>query len=519
MAVADRHHVRGVFIAMQSEWLVSRITGLVLLVLVASAIVPAPTPGHAHWLTKMLKEAGEAGGDAARLGGGALDEVVGVVTGLPKGLKGRTALAAHATPEGHWTFTNADGAKFTAASADEMGRVASALAPDAPAGGRLSLYLSDESVFLRRRHLAVLPDDADLYLVHRGQHYRLVRQGAGEAADLFARSGGLMIKLTERSDFAEAIFQLGRRLEPGTVRVLSLTPNGPASLTMRGRLTNSDKLPIADAVDPARIGEALRGVPGQTVIVTGRVADDVLEFQAVGGASRSVSLTDLRKAAAEADVNLIILRSTSGAQAGGQNWLWQTIEVEGLKEALGQKTYGGFLSGLAERRGGFVVWVEQDPSARVRLVGMPRPDGGSVIDDVGTWWGDTVSDVVGNLVTEGVEAALTSEARQKELDDRIVPGVPSDLQFYVIGAIVMGLFAFSIAHGWFSRIWPPEVREEYRGNFGYLAAKSVRWIVFIMVFLPVVGPVALLAWFALRVIQLVTWPFRALGRLVGPRRV
>ncbi|MFA9475300.1 MAG: hypothetical protein ACERJ2_12150, partial [Filomicrobium sp.] len=126
-------------------------------------------PGHAHWFTKLLKEAGEAGNDAAttapRIGIGALDDATAVLRRLPITAEERLAFAVHATPEGHWKFTNRDGAVFTAATPDEMGRVSKALAPDAPEGRALSLYLSDDTVFLKPDLISELPAGARLNMV------------------------------------------------------------------------------------------------------------------------------------------------------------------------------------------------------------------------------------------------------------------------------------------------------------------------------------------------------------------
>lgn len=500
------------------------VLSLLLALLAAGLLFSAGPAAHANWLTKILKEAGEAGGDvagtASRIGAGALDEAAAALKRLPKSPTGKTALAAHASPEGHWTFTNSEGVRFTAANSDEMGRVARSLVPDAGEAPSLSLYLSEETLFQRPRFLDDLPKDAELHIVHGRSAFPLVRRGSGEGAELLARvRGRVLVKVGRRADFVEAVWQLGRKLERADIRVLSLKPGGPQTVPPRARFAKSGGVPLSDAVDPSRLADALASLRGQTVLVTGRIEGDLLQFQATGGSLQSVSLTALREAAGAADVNLVVLKSTQAAQPGGQNWLWQTIEVGGLKTAVGQPSYGDFLAALAEQRGAFAVSVKRSGEGRVIVQAVPDAASGDLIDTVGNWWGDTLSDVAGNLVTEGIEASMTSQARQKELDDRIVPGVPSALQFYVIGAVVMGLIAFSMAHAWFARLWPKEDRGEYRGHFGYLAARAVRWLTFVCIFLPIAGPFALLATVAVQIFNIATLPFRALWRLIGPRSV
>jgi hypothetical protein len=124
------------------------------LVLGALLTAGAPQRAQANWLTHIAREAGEAGGKAAshahpNLGpiGKALSHLESL-SGAPKG-----ALAAHATPEGHWQFVNREGQTFTAGTPDEFKRILPTLAPEAGDGGKLSLYLSEDSVFSNRAHL------------------------------------------------------------------------------------------------------------------------------------------------------------------------------------------------------------------------------------------------------------------------------------------------------------------------------------------------------------------------------
>ena len=42
---------------------------------------------------------------------------------------------------------------------------------------------------------------------------------------------------------------------------------------------------------------------------------------------------------------------------------------------------------------------------------------------------DLVADVAGRVLTDGVQASLRNAERQQELDQRIVPGIPSEAQF------------------------------------------------------------------------------------------
>ncbi len=481
------------------RWLRSvraRMAQLLLCLIVAALTVAGPA--QANWFTKLVKEAGEAGGDAATTAGrmalGTLDEASQAVRRLPKAPDNGLSFAAHVTPEGHWTFSNREGVAFTAATREELGRVRRSLAPEAPPEAGLDLYLSSTTVFQRARRLGELPGDARLRLVWQGRSFPITARNSGsETTVLAAVRPHVMVRLKNPSDFAEAVWQFERPLDRSRLRVLSLKTGGPVELLPRPRLDKAKRSPVADDLDPRRLRPALEGVSGQTLVLIGRIEGDALRVQPAGGAVETLPLTELREAAAAADVNLIVLRSKSPLQPGTQNWLWQTIEVDGLERALSEPTYGGFLNALAGRSGRFVADVTRGEDGRVQLVARADRAEQGIVESVGAWWDETVSDVAGNVVTEGLSAFLTASERQKELDERIVPGVPSDVQFYAIGALAMGLLAFSTAYGWWRRIWPKENRTEYRGAFGYWAARGVRWSIFLFLFLPIVGPFALVA--------------------------
>lgn len=498
--------------------------GRILLVcfLVCVALLGGQSESQANWLGKLLKEAGEAGVDGgatvSKIGVGALEDAAAVVRRLPKTGQGQLTFAAHATPAGHWKFSNRDGDVFTAANREEMGRVAKALAPDADGSGAFNLYLSDETVFTRPQLIDDLPKSAQLNLALGNQSFRLHRKGSGARGRLFAQvRANVLVRIGERAEFMEAVWQLGRKLPSEKIRVLSLKPGGAADLSPRVRTDKASGLPLADEIDPTRLADAFSSIRGQTALLTGRVEGDLLYVLPSSGAEQAVSLSGLRTAAANADVNFVVLNSSRPLQPGGQNWLWQTIELDGLKTALGKSNFGDFLEALAGRRGQLVVSTSPQEANRIVLQAVPDNASSDLVGSVGQWVGDAVSEVAGNVVTESVSAFMTSKERQKELDERIVPGIPSDWQFYYIAALIMGLVGIAVSKAWWDRIWPMEQRAEYRGWFGYAAARAIRWSVFGFVFLPLVGPIALLSAFALKLFGWLMVPVRLFQRILGFR--
>jgi len=501
-------------------------------IIVSLLLVPLwAAPAGANWLTRLIGTAEHAGGRTVRHGAGSLDNVAAHVKALPH-KPGVHALAAAATPEGHWRFVNRAGETMTVASPEEMRRALAILAPDAAAAeSRLALYLTDATALRHRALLKDLPKGADLHVLIGKNAYRLLRRPDAAGERLLAQvRPNLVVELDERRLFEEAMFQLARPLGKADIRVIALEPGGPGLLAAAPRLDAASGRALTDAIDPDRLRHALSGIRGQTALVTGRVDGELLYFKPASGAERSLLLRDLTAAAKAADVNLVIFKSATPRQPGARNWLWQRVEVRGLDSALQRADLADFLDALGGSGARMAVTATPQGALRTRLDIRPAPELGPApmtapIADAVT---GIVSELAGQLVTSGIEASVRSAERQRELDARIIAGVPSQLQFGYLALLVLGLFGLAVARGWWQRLWPAERRNDYAGAFAYHAARAVRGTVMLLAFVPLVAvasaPVQavvglwrmlLAAWNLLVLLwRALSWPLR---RLFGAR--
>jgi hypothetical protein len=451
-----------------------------------------PAVAEANWLTKIVGSAEQAGARVARHGAGSLEKVAAHVKALPAKVEA-PALAAEATQEGHWRFVNRAGETFTAGTPEELKRVATVLLPGANADVKLSLYVTEETLFSYRAALKDLPKGTELNVVVGSEAYRILKRGDGAGERLFAEiRPNLVVELADRKLFGEAVWQLARPLDPASARVLALEPGGPPRLASSPRIDPATKRAMIDDIDPASLPAALGAVRGQTALVTGRIDGELLYVQPARGPERSLLLKDLFKAAEDADVNLIVLHAASTPrQPGGRNWLWQKVEVKGLDEAMGQPRVADFLNALSAPGGRLVVAATPGGAARTMLDMKPISDvpGGSArpLSDI---FSEMVSDLTGRVITAGVQANVRSAERQQELDQRIIPGIPHDLQIGYLLLIVLGLFGVPVSRAWWRRLWPPEVASEYAVRSGYIAARIIRGLVFLLLFLPLTAPVS-----------------------------
>jgi len=465
----------------------TRLTLIVLLFILAFS--PA---ADANWLSKVIGAAEHAAPRATGRATGALDHAVAHVKALPAKADG-AALAAQATQEGHWRFVNRAGETFTAGTPEEMKRVATVLFPEAKADVKLSLYVTEDTVFRNRAALKDLPKGTELYVVVRNESYPVLRRSEGAAERLFAQvRPSLLVELTDRKAFEEAVWQLSRPLNKANVRVLALEPEGPPRLASAPRIDPATKRALVDVIDPASLPAALGSVRGQTVLVTGRVDGRLLYVQPATGTERSVLLTDLFKAAEDADVNLVVLHAASTPrQPGGRNWLWQKVEVKGLEQAMQYARVADFLNALGGPDARLLV--SATPAGRRTALNI-RPAGdfssGPLQSPVGDLFSGIVSDITGRVIATGVQANMRSAERQEELDQRVIPGIPSDFQVGYLVLVVLGLFGVPISRAWWRRLWPPEAASEYAGAAGYWSARIIRSAAFLVIFLPLTAPVS-----------------------------
>jgi hypothetical protein len=456
---------------------------LLLPVLLASLCVSA----QAGWLSRL---AGSAEHGAARVArkGAALDHVAAHVKALPDRPDG-IALAAQATQEGHWRFINKAGETFTAGTPEELKRAASLLLPEAKADAKLSLYVTQDTLFQNRGALKDLPKATDLFLVIGDESYRILKRAEGAGERLFAEvRPSLFLELAERARFEEALWQLMRPLDRAKVRVLALEPGGPSTITSTPRIDAATGRAVVDVIDPASLSAALGSIRGQTVLVTGRVDGQLLYVKPSSGPERSLLVRDLLQAAEDADVNLVVLQSASTPrQPGGRNWFWQKVDVKGLDDALQRPRVADFLNALAGSGRRFTVTASPSGGLRTSLEAYAAPDlpGGPMIKPMGDIFSELVADVAGHVVTNTVQANLRNAERQQELDQRIVPGIPSDVQFAYLGLLLLSLMGLPVVRAWWRRIWPPEQGAEYTSRSGYWAARLIRGAVFLFVFLPI----------------------------------
>lgn len=470
----------------------------------------SPERASANWLTKALDAAGDAGKGAAR-GVHALDPDLGHALTHLKALPDRpgvNALAAEAGHEGHWRFANAKGETFTAASADELARMRDSLLPGQ--SGKLALYLTPRTIFDGRAALKELPPDTELFVATRRGAYPLIREAGSATETFFAHvKPNLRARIDSEDLLAETLFQLAQPLKPASLRIIALETGSADALAAVPRFDPLTRMALVDKIDPTGLASSLARIRGQTIIVTGRIDEGILKFNDVGGGSGSLPLQQIRAAARDADVNLVIVKTETPRQPGGKNWLWQTTSIPGLEAAVKQPTVGDFLSAITREASPLTVSSRRDGAGRAVLDATPQTSETPLSTTFTGWLDSLAGEAMGHIAIAGIEANVRDADRQSELDRRIIPGVPSGIQYGYAIALFLSLFGLSTGSAWWRRIWPPESREDYGSYAGYASARAVRGLLFALVFLPLAGVPLFLRYAGIQTWTILTAPVRA----------
>jgi hypothetical protein len=484
-----------------------RVIFLVLLTTLVAAV-----PAAANIFTSILREAGEAGGKAASHSASHLGAVAKAAEHL-KALKAapKGALAAHATPDGHWQFVNRDGQVFTAGTPDELKRVLPALAPDAIASGenKMSLYLSEDSIFQNHSALDQLPKDTDLHVVTSSGAHPVVRKGSGDTAAVKAQiKPNVAIELADQALFDETVSYLGRGLNKANIRTIALEPGASNLLPSAPKLDALTKAPLVDQLDPLHLAESFRSIRGQTALVVGRVENGKLFFSPSKGPEISRDLEELISATSQNDVSLVILHTDAPRQPGGRNWLWQSIEVGGLSDATKAATYGDFLDVLAAKRGGFEITTSREGSGRVQILAKSSGEHAGIATEASSLLEEAIGHVTGEIVTNAAEFHGRDESSEAELDARLIPGIPSYVQISYLISLVAGVLSWATIRGWWRRIWRERTETAGEGKGRQRLSRLPRELAFFLVFVPIAGIPALFWLFMVQTWQSVTAPFR-----------
>jgi len=445
---------------------------------------------------------GKAGKAAGAVGGAAI--VADTLTALrrlaPDSDVRRLALGFD--EDGVARLADTTGGEWTVRNFGELDDLAwqSAMLKDAGSYRRIELYVRDDQLFSHQTRLAALPENLDLHIVHRRKDVYPVRRGSeGDGLQVEARPD-VLVDAANLRDLDQILFRLERVLNRAALRLLKVVPDSAQKLpSLPDRVVA--RAPEPQAIDPSNIAQSLRALRGQTAVLTGRIENSVLLTQTRrGGKITRLPIAEIRAAARDADINLIILDTNVPLQPGVGGLLGKR-RSKTLDAAFQANTHGEFLAALARHDAPINLRVESNGSRHVAISSVDRRP------DVEMNPGESAHI---EHVVHGIHLLSRTREFEEEHDLRLVWWLPSYVVVGLIVNFVAGVLAWGIAYGeWWARIWPPPAAHQW---FRRKVAGAARSFVFFGLFLPLFGGMALV-WMVLRValiivlipVRLATW--------------
>jgi hypothetical protein len=430
----------------------------------AASLAVLPNAAFALWLgatvavaQDSLKEDGAQ--PPPRRASAALEDAFRRVQKLSPG--DTAVLAAQGTPEGHWRFVNRSGEMFTVGTPDEMKRVVTVLYPEAKAGTRVALYMTEDTLLGKGVRFRTLPAGAERHIVVAETSYPLL-PATGEPRYAQVRPN-VGIEVHRNPLLKEALGRLAEPLRKAGVRLLALEPGGNKALPPDPP-ADPGTAAQGERIDPASLAAALAALPaGQTLVVCAGGEGDLIHVRPTAGAARSLLVSELTAAAEGADVALIVLQFASTPQPSAAG---AAPCPDGGRPAP-ELTLADILDAA-------VVQSRQAPVA-VALAGRLKALDATAIGDL----------------AGGAQIRL-GDARQSGLGWSFLAGLPVPLPVLCLGMLMLGWLGTPVARSWWAKVWDAGDAAEYPARTGYWAARAAGFLAFALVFQPVTGVVTAL---------------------------
>lgn len=217
----------------------------------------------------------------------------------------------------------------------------------------------------------------------------------------------------------------------------------------------------------------------QTVVISAPINNRQLQ---------GVSIRQLQKAAAENDINLVIIDSDKSAKLLKGFAKDANAGSRGVNDLY--DTTGDFLNKFKDPENPAPLELNLNDAGNsqsvIQLKLAKQVEINKTVPEVEDGFINT-GHISLHFFSKAVTVYRPDIERSKELDQRIVPWLHSDIQFYLITSFILGLIAFSASWSLWNKVWSLRVRTEY----SYVIEFSLIWLVhrllFIIVFIPVFG--------------------------------
>ena len=390
----------------------------------------------------------------------------------------------------------------------------------------LKFFTNEKSLFEHAKSHSLFAQLDNLNLVSsKGKILPLKAMTKGSGDHVFGVnvSKRTVVLASNGQQMKEALWRMGRGMNRGDVHLVSFDGTARSTPNLLPVLTNG--MPKPTLINPKKLNEALRTLRGKTLIVSGKVEGTDLVVDSAKDGRHVIQFDELKQLAAREDIDLFIVGKRSPKQPAVKTWFGSPFESQ-MKKAFQANTYGDFLSALhGEKK---LLTIDTKLAANNRLTFQSLS--GESVEKLGGLTSfikeiDIVGALAGRVVSKLSEISLDLNVKDKEraseLNARIIPGVPSILQYLYIANIIFGFVGWTVSRWVWHKIWPPRARTDFSSLISFIGMKLLRFAVFVfgllglfgLLFAALFGFKQVFDWVVV-IWLIVTWPFRTLFRVL-----
>ena len=407
---------------------------------------------------------------------------------LPDNIKDFAPAAIKLDADGEWHITQPDGS---------VTQIDVLLNQSKTSSTRLALVLRDIDLPKDLHQFDKLPSDWPVFI--QGKNNRLFELTRGKSTTLIYNKVLLRVKNTK--DIRQGLWMLQRPSKVRATRFIKLdkktTSPLPANTQGPGFVVESMK--VEDLMS------LMRSAKNQTLVISGRIID---------GKLFSVSMKELQAIAADNDIKLVVLDSDRPGLVLKK--VSRSMRRAAENQQMQFDTMGDFFNRLAVSDSRNKLELQTSSSGENQMA-IQWKVAKSVSEDR-LVDADVLVHMPVHLLLHSALVTMPDRARSHELDNRIIPNIPSMIQFYVLISVVLGFTALGTSWKLWRKIWLLKTRREYSNIMVLILLWPLHRLLFLLLFLPLLGMFSFI-WLVMSVIYKVfDWtlirPSRYLYRLL-----
>ncbi len=317
----------------------------------------------------------------------------------------------------------------------------------------------------------------NLPIIIQGKQGRLFTYHQGEPATIAYKN--LQLRVTTMDELKDALWLLQRPPVSRTPRFLQIDET--ASKPLASNIPNSSL--SVETISPDSLIQSMHSFKYQTLVLSGKVIDGKLFGKSHN--FQGVSLQKLQQEAENKDINLIILESDKPSLVLEK--MSKAIKKANNKHIPPYDTTGDFFNFLRDPSNSNPVILQSSQSGARQVAIQWKTTRNIQADSKAELSNKILSGIPLHLLLQSVKIHFPDKQRSQELNDRIIPGIPSWIQFYAIFSVILGFITPATSWRLWKNIWSLQQKNEYQYLLVFLLLWLLHRFLFLILFLPILG--------------------------------